>query len=478
MGGQRPRETRGGGRTGRQADRALRWKGTPSAAGAGGAPAGRQALVRGHQGGRADEPLRSPAALPAALLLEPGPRGGFSASRDLGAPSCENTLNSFPFCLASPARLQLGSPKPSRPRKSQQREGGRVGHRMTRGRQAEPRASESQVRETGREGRGWGGGTSQMGQDSRWGHRHAPTLPWGQPKAQFLCPALPWGPRSWELPPAAQWVGGTWGRKGAVRLLSCKANPALVGPVRCACVGGIPHTDCPLPHTPVPTRTSTGVTPASEAQGRMAAQAAPLQARRPWPLRNLTSLALLPPLEGQAEFGGAASGSLSSAAPRAWHTDVLSEQTWGTGARLPVLWPSFRHPANSSSLLGRGASQPPRCQSGHTPAEPQTHPACEREHCLLRAQGLPPRAVLPSIPRALGLASQAPAHTRRPTPGGLWALPSPGPLSPAPLPARRPLASDCTWTRGVFLPFSSPASGGTGFSSSPVVSLTFDYQQQ
>lgn len=94
MGGQRPRETRGGGGrgcTGRHGGRALRWEGAPSVQwGLGrGAPAGRRLRLGGYQAGmvgRVKESLRSPSARPAALLLEPGAQGrGFSASWGLVA---------------------------------------------------------------------------------------------------------------------------------------------------------------------------------------------------------------------------------------------------------------------------------------------------------------------------------------------------------------------------------------------------------
>ena len=96
MGGQRPRETGGGGRgrgVYRQAGgQSLQMgRGTLSAVGTGeGSPSWEAAPLRGapgRDGGGVKEPLRSPSARPAALLLEPGAqRRGFSASWGLVAP--------------------------------------------------------------------------------------------------------------------------------------------------------------------------------------------------------------------------------------------------------------------------------------------------------------------------------------------------------------------------------------------------------
>lgn len=130
MGGQRPRETRGGGGggcTGRHGGRALRWEGAPSVQwGLGrGAPAGRRLRLGGHQAGmvgRVKELLRfpfSPACCPPARTRGPGE--GVQCLLGPGSLARENTLDSFPFC-AGLARLQLSFPKPSEPQTSQHTE--------------------------------------------------------------------------------------------------------------------------------------------------------------------------------------------------------------------------------------------------------------------------------------------------------------------------------------------------------------------
>lgn len=67
------------------------------------------------------------------------------------------------------------------------------------------------------------GATSQMGQDSRRGHRHAPPLPRGQARGLVSLPSSRLGAQELGAPqPAAGWAGGQHlGRKGArVRLCS------------------------------------------------------------------------------------------------------------------------------------------------------------------------------------------------------------------------------------------------------------------
>lgn len=105
----------------------------------------------------------------------------------------------------------------------------------------------------GREGRGWGQ-TSQKGRNSRWGHRQAPPLPQGQPKARFLCPAPHWGPRSRGSRAHCRPHLGEEG--GVVKLCSCKANPVLVRPARCVWGAACPHTlptVAPAPSPDLPT---------------------------------------------------------------------------------------------------------------------------------------------------------------------------------------------------------------------------------
>lgn len=137
-------------------------------------------------------------------------------------------------------------------------------------------ASKSPAGRRGREGRGWAGATSQTGQDSRRGHRHVSRFPRGQARGSVFAQSLGASSKCWELP-ARSWDGqaGTWGGRGTSQtVLSCKANPALVGSaVLGMCVSGRGCPTHPLPpshsspHTFTPTSTG-GVTPAPEAHGK------------------------------------------------------------------------------------------------------------------------------------------------------------------------------------------------------------------
>lgn len=130
--------------------------------------------------------LRSPLALSAALLPEPGAQGRkFSSSRGLGAWNRENMLAEFLPVCAGPTWKQLGLPTLTTQKEPTQREGDRVGHRMT---ERQTSRAPLGLRELGwgdrgREGRGWGGETSH-----RAGQQVAQTR---SPETQFFCPATP-----------------------------------------------------------------------------------------------------------------------------------------------------------------------------------------------------------------------------------------------------------------------------------------------
>lgn len=234
-GGQRPRETRVGGRerghTGRQTDRALSPERAPPVqqGWGGGAPAGRQLRSRGHQEGMVGgggTPW-SPPALPAALVLEPGAQEGIQCHPQPGSTTEKTRRMPSPSVLAL-KRVQLRFPKPSEPHphlEANTERGWQVGHRTmerqtggARGLQEPHRGDEAEREEAGL------GATSQTGRTAGGATDTLPRSPGGKPEAQSLCPAPPWGPRSWELPsPQLGWAGGQHlGRKGA-RVKLCSA---------------------------------------------------------------------------------------------------------------------------------------------------------------------------------------------------------------------------------------------------------------
>lgn len=186
----------------------------------------------------------------------------------------------------------------------------------------------------GREGRGWGRGHHRWGRTADGGTDTLPRSPGASPRLSFSAQLPPWGPRSWEFPARCWgglgWAGGTWGRKGA-RLdcaqLQGKSSVSRACPV--CVVGGWSHTPtAPFPRQPLhPPLTSTGVTPASEAQGKMAAQAAPPP--------GSVSLAPQEPLTRALLSGGAVFGFLPSASSRAWYTGGAQRNVWGP---CSVVW--------------------------------------------------------------------------------------------------------------------------------------------
>lgn len=235
-GGQRTRETwggvgRGGIQVGRRTEPSDR-KGHPQCSKAGegepqlggSSPGG--GTRKGWWGGGGSP--WSPPALPAALLLEPGAQEGIQCLPQPGSTTEKTRRTPSPSVLAL-KRVQLSFPKtlgtPPPPRKPTQREGGSVGHRMMERQMGGALgASKSPVGETRQRGKrlGWGG-HHRRGRTAGGGTDTLPRSPGGKPEAQFLCPAPPWGPRSWELPsPRLGWAGGQHlGRKGArVRLCS------------------------------------------------------------------------------------------------------------------------------------------------------------------------------------------------------------------------------------------------------------------
>lgn len=226
-------------------------------------------------------------------------------------------------------------------------------------RQAEPSGPQMRLvggEGRGRDGRGWGQ-TSQKGRNSRWGHRQAPPLPQGQPKARFLCPAPHWGPRSRGSPahcPVGRPHLGEEG--GVVKLCSCKANPVLVRPAWCvggaACPShpsqGGPRTQPRLAHI------STGGTPASEVQGMWPPRPLPTPrslSRLCLPGPSDQGLTLLPPVCSckQGVLQGWHLAPLPAPHPGPGTQEILSEH-WGASECPASLFRglSFHHSCTGS----------------------------------------------------------------------------------------------------------------------------------
>lgn len=117
----------------------------------------------------------------------------------------ENTQNALPFCAGlkkSPAEFPQN---PQNPTPTPEANTERGWQRRT---QNDGEASKSPVGETQAEREEAGvGGTSQTGQDSRWGHRHAPPLPRGQARGSVSLPSSPLGAQELGAPQPAAGMG-------------------------------------------------------------------------------------------------------------------------------------------------------------------------------------------------------------------------------------------------------------------------------
>lgn len=191
--------------------------------GEGGASAGRRALVGEHWGGsgggeRATQFPPPPHNPPAALLPEAGAQGeGVRCLQGPGRPQLGEHADHPPTFCAGLARVQLSSPQAlTTQEKPTQRE--------REAEQAEPLGlREPGGGDRGREGRSWGGGGRHRQHVGAQTRSHAPTLPRGQPVAQFVWPAptpRPGGPGARSSLPAARWAGAPEGGRGTVRMCS------------------------------------------------------------------------------------------------------------------------------------------------------------------------------------------------------------------------------------------------------------------
>lgn len=236
----------------------------------------------------------------------------------------------------------------------------RVTERQT-GRAPGPRRAGWGRRRQRRKRLGWGNIT-----DSRWGHRHAPTLPsspgaspWLRLSAQHPHPRGAREPGAPCLLPGGQAHLGEEGARLECAQLQGKSSVSRacldVCVFVCVCGGGESHTPTapspqwvptPSPDSPAP---ALGSPQPLKRRARWLPRLLPLQALCPWPLRNFWPGPCSPAasLEAQA---GSPQGSVWLPSQRliqglAHRKCSANRNIAGrVSARLPVLWPSYPHP--------------------------------------------------------------------------------------------------------------------------------------